>query len=372
MSAAAKAKPGPHKRGWNSGQLSWFDGSGPEAEIIVSTRVRVARNLAGHSFPRRAPLRERSEIYRKISDALSGLKRPGGAFTTVNFAQTSALDQQYFVEQRIASPDLQTAEGDRGVAYDAAPSVSVLINEDDHVRLQCLDSGCRPFDTWKMVDQLDEQLGRALDFAYDRRKGFLTSCPSNSGTGLRVSFLMHLPGLILTRSVDAVLQGASQMGIAARGFFGEHSAVAGSFFLLSNRAGMGANENDFLVGTQRTVEEVLGCERESRTRLLKDAKLELTDKVYRAYGILLQARTLSITEYLNLSSALRLGIDCGLFTECSTADLNRAQILVMPAHLQKQAGKEMDDRECSVMRAELTRKLLFKKRLVKVKKSMRE
>jgi protein arginine kinase len=179
---------------------------------------------------------------------------------------------------------------------------------------------------------------------------------------------MHLPALILTKAADAVLQGASQMGIAARGFFGEHSAVVGSFFQLSNRAGMGANEREFLINTQRTVDEVLGCEREARLRLLKEAKLELTDKIYRAYGILQQARTLSITEYLNLTSALRLGVDCGIFSECSLVDLNRATLLVMPAHLQKHAGKELDERECGVLRADYVRELLFKKKRDGVKK----
>lgn len=351
---------------------AWFDGSGPSAEIIVSTRIRVARNLAGHRFPMHASLQDRSVVYRKIASALVGRRRAMGPFTMVNFSGIDQLDRLLFVENRIASPDLLRVDGDRGVGYAAAPSVSLMVNEEDHLRMQCLDSGCRPLEAWAQVDRLDEQLGHALDFAFDRRKGFLTSCPTNSGTGLRVSYLMHLPALILTKAVDAVLQGASQMGIAARGFFGEHSAIVGSFFQLSNQAGTGADENEFLVGTQRTVEEVLGCEREARARLLKDAKLELTDKIYRAFGILQQARTLSVAEFLNLSSALRLGIDCGLFSGFSIVDLNRATLLVMPAHLQKRAGKVIDETECSVLRAEYVRELLFKKKRGRGKKTSGE
>jgi protein arginine kinase len=368
----------PARQGVNSPDskdalLPWFDGSGPSAEIIISTRVRIARNLADHSFPYRSSLHERTAVYTKVAGAIRNLRprRRDGNFTIVNFSGTSALDQNLFVEKRIASPDLLHAEGDRGVAYDGASPVSVMINEKDHVRLQCLCSGCQPLDAWKSADRLDEELGRVLNFAYHSRKGFLTSCPANSGTGLRVSYLLHMPGLILTKSVDAVLQGASQMGIATRSFFGEHSAVVGSFFQLSNQAGMGANENDFLASTQRTVLEVLGCEQEARERLIKDATIELTDKIYRAYGILLQARTLSIAEYLNLTSALRLGIDCGIFAECSSLDLNRALLMVMPAHLQKQTGKNLDETECSVLRAERVRELLFKKKRVRGRNSSR-
>jgi protein arginine kinase len=351
---------------------AWFDGSGPAAEIIVSTRVRVARNLAGHRFPPRASLHERAVVYRKIASALQSLRRALGPFAIVNFSGMDALEQRLFVEKRVASSELLGTDGDRGVVCDVAPSVAMMINEEDHLRIHCLDSGCSPLEAWAQVDRIDEQIGSALDYAFDRRKGFLTCCPANTGTGLRVSFLMHLPGLILTRAVDAVLQGACQMGIAARGFFGEHSAVVGSFFQLSNQAGIGAIENEFLVSTQRTVEEVLGCEREARARLLKEAKLELTDKIFRAYGILQQARTLSINEFLNLSSALRLGIDCGLFSAFSIVDLNRAMLQLMPAHLQKRAGKVLDETECSVLRAELVRELLFKKKRGRTKKTTGE
>jgi protein arginine kinase len=347
----------------------WFDGSGSGADVVFSTRVRVARNLAGHRFPQHASNPERRAVFNKVADALGSLPvsrvrrgQPEGAFSIVNFSQIDELDRRLFVERRIASPELLRSDGDRGVVYDIGRPATIMVNEEDHLRFQCLDSGCSPLEAWAKVDRLDEQLGHSLEYAYDRKKGFLTSYPANSGTGLRVSYLMHLPGLILTRAIDAVLQGASQMGVAARGFFGEQSSVVGGLFQLSNQAGIGANERDFLTGSRRVVEEVLGCEREARLRLLKDAKLELTDKIYRAYGILQQARTLSVAEFLNLTSALRLGIDCGVFAEVSIVDLNNATLLVMPAHLQKQAGRELDESECSVTRAERVRELLFRKK----------
>jgi protein arginine kinase len=167
---------------------------------------------------------------------------------------------------------------------------------------------------------------------------------------------------VLTKAIDAVLQGASQMGIATRGFFGMHSEVMGSFFQLSSHATMGSNEQEFIETARRTVSEVANHEREARHRLLREARLELTDKVYRAYGILHYARTLSIPEYLNLASALRLGIDCGLFNELTSEELNRTTLLIMPAHLQKYAKKVMDETDLSVARAERVRALLLRKR----------
>jgi len=340
---------------------AWLDGSGPSADVIVSTRIRIARNLNGHCFPFHASASERTVVYEKVTAALRKQRR-FRSYGAINFSGLGILDQRILVEKRIASPDLLQAVGDRGVVFDPARPVTIMVNEQDHLRLQCLDSGCRPLEAWAAVDALDEQLGRELDIAYNDTKGFLTSSPFNSGTGLGVSYLMHLPGLVLTRAADAVLQGASQMGVSARSFFGDHSAVVGSFFQLSNQAGIGANENDFLQGTRRTIEEVLGCEKEARVRILSEAKLELTDKIFRAWGILQQARTLSVAEFLNLTSALRLGIDCGLFNGFSVVDLNRATLLIMPAHLQKRIGRELDERECSVARAELVRDLLVEKK----------
>ena len=340
---------------------TWFDGSGPEAEIIVSTRIRVARNLSNHRFPAHASPHERTVVYEKVAAALRK-QTQFRSFTTVNFSGISPLEQQLLVERRIASPDLIHLEGDRGVVYDDSQCINIMINEEDHVRLQCLDSGCRPSEAWHIVDLIDENLGQELDFAFSANKGFLTCCPTNSGTGLRVSFLLHLPGLVLTKAIDAVLQGASQMGIATRGFFGEHSEVIGSFFQLSNQAAMGSNEHEFIEATHHSINEVAAQEREARHRLLKEARLEVTDKVYRAYGILQHARTLSTSEYLNLTSALRLGIDCGLFNEITIEDLNRATLLIMPAHLQRQAKKTMDETDLSVARAERVRALLMRKR----------
>jgi protein arginine kinase len=339
----------------------WLSGSGPESEIVVSTRIRLARNLTSHPFPPQATPVQRKAVYEKVCGAL-GAGAGGTMFSAVNFAGISSLDQHFLVERRIASPDLLSVEGDRGVAFDNAERVSVMINEEDHLRLQCLMPGCAPLETWNALDALDDELGAALEFAFEERRGFLTCCPTNSGTGLRVSFLVHLPALILTRSLDAVLQGAGQLGVAARGFFGEYSDAVGGFFQLSNQATMGAHEREFIASTERTVREIVAYEQRARQRLLSEAKLELCDKIYRAYGILAYARTLSVAEFMNCTSALRLGAETGLFTEVPLPELNAATLAIMPAHLQKYAKRSLDDRALSELRAERTRELFFKKR----------
>ena len=340
---------------------AWFDGRGSDAPIVISTRIRVARNLARHRFLPHVLPQERTVIYNKIAESLRNQSQ-FGSFTIVNFSAISLLEQQLLVEKGIASPDLLRCEGNRGVAYDHSCRVNIMINEEDHLRFHYLDSGCRPSEMWGLVNAIDDRLGQNLDFAYDQRKGFLTSRPANSGSGLRVSFLMHLPGLALTKSVDTVLQGASQMGIAAEGFFCGHSGVVGNFFLLSSNATIGTHEGEFIESTHRIVAEVTRCEREARQRLLDEARLELTDRIYRAYGILRYARTLSVVEYLNLASALRLGGDLRLFTDIAIPDMNHATLLVMPAHLQHCAKKAMNEAECGVARAEFVRKLCMKKR----------
>lgn len=340
---------------------AWFENSGSDSDVITSTRIRLARNLAHRRFPYHADVSERKLIFKEVSSVLKGEAR-FKEFDLLNFSGLNSVEQQFFVEERVASADMLTINGERGVAFDSSRRINIMINEEDHIRMQCLDSGFRPADLWKILSAIDDALGKKLNFAFDDRRGFLTCCPTNSGTGMRISFLMHLPGLVLTKTLDAVLQGASQMGISTRGFFGEHSEVVGNFFQLSNQATMGAHENDFLASTQRIIHEIISHERAAREKIIKDAELEITDKIFRAYGILLHARTLSISECLNLTSSLRLGVVCGLFDLITIEELNRITLLSMPAHLQLYYGKKMDETDLLISRADLVRELLTKKK----------
>ncbi len=333
----------------------WFSNTGPESDIAISTRVRLARNLENHRFTYHANRSERKKVFETVASVLR--KEEFNAFSLINCSALSSLDQELLLEERLVSPDLLNVEGDRGVAIEENRYTSIMINEEDHLRLHSFDSGFKADDVWLRINAIDDLLGSYLPYAYEVRRGFLTSCPTNSGTGLRVSFLLHLPGLALTKTIDSVLLGASQMGISTRGFFGEHSEVVGNLFQLSNQATLGACEEEFLQHTQKIISEVIGHERAARERILSDAPLEISDKVHRAWGILLHAKMLSMPEFLNLASALRMGIDCSLFTELTLERLNRITLMTMPAHLQRYRRKTMSDERLQCERAEIVREI---------------
>jgi protein arginine kinase len=336
----------------------WFDGGGPDKDVVISTRIRLARNLSGHRFPAHASIAEKEEIFDKAASSFRGSSRRKFVyeFEVINVGRIGKLEQHFLVEERVASVSLIKGEGSRGVARDGDGKLSVMINEEDHLRIQGMDSGFRPRELWEIASKADDSIGGVLKYAYSPRLGFLTACPTNSGTGLRVSCLVHLPGLVLTKTVDQVLQGASQMGVSTRGFLGEHSDILGNIFQLSNRATMGLSEAEFIESTSGTIMEIIDHERAARERLMKDAKLEVGDKISRALGILRSARMLGFAELLNLTSALRLGIGCGLYDEYSADDLNKIVLLGMPAHLQVYiSGIEDAPADLDVARADLAR-----------------
>lgn len=348
----------------NSTLPIWLSNEGPQSDVVISTRVRLARNLTNHYFTYHAEKSERKKIFNYISDVLAKHKEFKN-FSVVNCNALSYLDQQYLLEERIVSPDLLSIEGERGVAVENTRHTSFMINEEDHLRLHSIDSGFKAEEVWYRINLIDDLLGHFLPYAYDPRRGFLTSCPTNSGTGLRVSFLLHLPALFLTKTIDSVLLGASQMGISTRGFFGEHSEVIGNLFQLSNQATLGACENDFLDHTGKTIIEVITHERTARERILNEAELELTDKIYRAWGIILNARLLTISEFLNCASAIRFGINAGLFKEIDITQLNRLTLAIMPAHMQVHLKKMVAEARLDFERTNFIKSFLSNEKKVK-------
>ncbi len=335
----------------------WLCNTGPHSDCVISTRVRLARNLVDHQYPFKASLLERKKVFKEVLGAIKKVPQCKD-FKSLNFSHTEKINQQFLFENRVVSKDLISLEGDRGVIYDFGKCVSIMVNEEDHIRMHCMSSGCRPKDIWNTLNTLDDELGKHVRYAFDTRWGFLTTCPTNSGTGFRISFLMHLPGLVLTKTINSVLSGASQMGMSVRGFLGECSDVIGNFFQLSNQATMGANEDKFIKDTHDIINKITGYEHESRERILKDAKNELTDKIYRSYGILKYARTLAIDEFLNLTSAIRLGIECNIITGMDIKTLNRMILLCLPAHMELFFKKQMDEDTINIVRADLVKKFL--------------
>lgn len=328
----------------------WFSYRGNEGDIVISTRIRLARNIENHKFPYHSTIEERKKIFHTVESVLKN-KKEFRCFSLINFSSCPSTEKRILLEKRYVSPDLLNIEGDRGVAIEKEGYTSIMINEEDHIRINYIDAGLKLQEIWERICKIEEKLGNYLTFAYDSKLGFLTSCPSNCGTGLRVSYLLHLPGLVLTKTIDQVLLAASEMGIATRGFFGENSMVIGNLFQLSNRATLGLSEEEFLENSHKIISQIISSEREARERIFKEASLELTDKVYRAWGILLYAKMLSMEEFINLSSAIRLGIDSGIFKELTIEELNLLTLEIMPGHLEKYYKKKLTKDERHMLRA---------------------
>lgn len=341
--------------------LSWLEASGPHADVVLSTRVRLARNLQGHAFSPRVRENERLQIFDAIRRAADQSAIRGGV--ALDLASLTPLSRKVLLERHLISRELAgDAEESpaRGAGLVIAPrdSVGLMINEEDHLRLQALMSGLRLRDAYQRVDRLDEELGAHLAFAYHPEYGFLTSCPTNVGTGLRASILIHLPGLVLTKEITRVLQAISQVGLTFRGLHGEGSEVVGNFFQVSNQTTLGRSEEDLLEHLENMVAKVIQYELDARAVLLRDAPAVIEDKIWRAYGLLRFARSLSFDEVMNLLSGVRLGVSMNLLSGLRVYTLNKIMIYSQTAHLEQAAGRSLAEAEGDLHRATYVRRIL--------------
>jgi protein arginine kinase len=342
--------------------LDWLDASGAHADIVLSTRIRLARNIQGRAFGRRARGEDRDRVLEMVRGGIHGVDALAGAEVR-ELRTMSPRSNRILLERRIATRELfQTpaGEGGRGCAVVLPPQspLSIMVNEEDHLRIQSLVSGLDLEGAWNRVDLLDDELGQHLPYAFHPNFGFLTSCPTNVGTGLRASVLLHLPALVLTKEISKVLQGLSQMGITYRGLYGEGSEVIGNFFQISNQTTLGRSEEDLIEHLDRVVRDVIRYEETARGILLRDARGVTEDKVWRAYGLLRYARSLSFAELMNLLSGVRLGASLKLLPGLRVYPLNRIMIFAQPAHLEEAAGRVLAPAEDEVHRAAYVRRIL--------------
>jgi protein arginine kinase len=340
----------------------WMEADGPHSDIVLSTRVRLARNLQDHPFGLRADATERAtvlQVAREAADQSSDLKN--GRLLVMSELSPSA--RRLLLERHLVSRELVGEDADGPPPHSAlllAPgeSLGVMVNEEDHLRLQSLVSGLRLRDAWRKVDRLDEELGHKLRYAFHGEFGHLTSCPTNVGTGLRASVLVHLPGLVLTQEIGRVLQGIAQVGLTFRGLYGEGSEVVGNFFQVSNQTTLGKSEEDLIDQLQKIVQQVIQYENQARTVLLRDAPTVIEDKVWRAYGLLRYAHSISFEEVMNLLSGVRLGVGLKLIPGLSVYTLNQIMIFAQSAHLEQMAGAPLASGEGDIHRATYIRRIL--------------
>lgn len=346
--------------------LEWLKAEGRDHEIVLSTRVRLARNLQGFPFSVRAD----PEARRRILERVTGAVNDGGLSEDPLLWEMESLERserKLLLERHLVSREL-IGFGDGAVPPGAALALSregtlgLMINEEDHLRLQTLQSGLQLDTAWSEVDRLDDEIGDRLPFAFHHEFGYLTSCPTNVGTGLRASVLIHLPGLVLTKEIQKVLQGISQVGLTFRGLYGEGSEVVGNFFQISNQTTLGKSESDLIDHIEKIVGQVIQYEKQARSVLLREAPAVLEDKVWRAYGILQHARSLPFDEMMNLLSGVRLGLTLKLLQTPRVNTLNKIMIFAQSSHLERVAGRSLSETEGDVFRASHMRRVLAEDR----------
>lgn len=338
----------------------WLGGTGPESDIVISSRIRLARNLAGFPFLTRANQREMGEVERLIREGISKESfRP--PLTYFSLPDLSLLDRQFLVERHLISREQAFGKGARGVALGKSENLSIMVNEEDHLRIQGLASGFQLRETWELVDGIDNCLESDLDYAFSPQFGYLTVCPTNVGTSLRASVMVHLPALVMTRQIDKVFHAVSKINLAVRGLYGEGTQASGDFYQISNQTTLGKSESEIIDNIERVLPKVIEYERTVRTNLLEQKREVVEDKVWRAYGMLQTARTINSEETMDLLSAVRMGVNLGIIPDVAIRMVNELFIFTQPAHLQKLEQSELTSPERDITRATFIRNRLTQK-----------
>lgn len=336
----------------------WIAGVGDRADVVISSRVRLARNIAGIHFGEKATpeMRERVlEAGRRILAESRSFR--GGEFFL--FSDLAPLQREIFVERHMVSPACAEKFEHVGLLVGASEIVSGVLNEEDHLRLQAIRGGFMPRETWHVIRSIDNEIEEILSYCYSKRWGYLAACPTNTGTGMRASVLIHLPGLVLTREIGKVLRGVGRAKLVVRGFYGEGTEVMGNLFQISNQRTLGISEERLIEQLERVTLQVLGHEMKAREAMLsRRNRVMLQDKIWRGIGQLKSARLMTSKEVINMSSVVRLGISLGLVEGLELRTLNEIMLLSQPAHLQMVATRELASEERDERRAMLVREKL--------------
>lgn len=335
----------------------WLRGEGPQSDIVISSRIRLARNLSGFPFMSRASEAERrniEETMHRAADDLFGDKK----IYYVAMQEQTPLDRQYLLERQLVSAELVEAEGPRAVIIDRREEFSVMINEEDHLRMQSMTSGFDLDKVWETINGVDDAIESRVGFAFSEKLGYLTACPTNVGTGLRVSVMLHLPALVLTKEIDKVFRSLQKVNLAVRGIYGEGSQALGDFYQISNQITLGHREEELIERVGSIVPQIIRYEHQAREYLLSEKHETVLDQCSRALGLLSTARTIGTEEAMHHLSSVRLGVHAKLADMPEIATVNDLLLHIQPAHLQKLNGAEMTAAQRDTARAEYLRKRL--------------
>ncbi len=331
----------------------WISGEGPQQDIVLSNRIRLARNLEKTAFPGRAGREELSKISKKIRETKEVENKNNLKYIEVN--NISPVERKILVEKNLTSPFHLQNHPEAGLLINEEENICIMINEEDHIRIQVLTAGFQLNSSWEKADKIDDNLEKDLDFAFSKKLGYLSACPTNLGTGLRASVMVHLPALNFTNNINQLLGAVSQLGLVVRGIYGEGSESAGNIYQISNQVTLGNSELDIIDNLKDVTLQIIEEERNTRKRLLSERKNYVTDRIMRAYGILRYARKISGEEAMELISQVKMGIDMGVIDSLDTKMLSELMILIRPAHLQKRFAFEPGEQKEEIKRASLIR-----------------
>ncbi|PLR96338.1 protein arginine kinase [Bacillus sp. T33-2] len=340
----------------NQAFSSWMSEEGPDSDIVLSSRIRLARNLNEFKFPTLYTNEEAEAVIGTMKDRLnSGTVPEIGKLVLLKMDEIQPLQKRVLVEKHLISPHLAEHSSHGACLLSENEEVSIMVNEEDHIRIQCLFPGFQLTEALSMANHIDDWLEEDVNYAFDEKYGYLTSCPTNAGTGLRASVMMHLPALVLTQQMNRIIPAINQLGLVVRGIYGEGSEALGNIFQISNQTTLGKSEEDIVEDLKSVVSQLISRERSAREALAKTSNIQLEDRVFRSYGILTNSRIIETKEAANCLSDVRLGIDMGYIKNISRTILNELLILTQPGFLQQYAGGPLRVNERDIRRAALIR-----------------
>lgn len=338
-------------------QGEWLRSTGPNSDIVMSSRIRLARNLAKYPFSHWASKKEQAEVLQVAKQAVSSSEKIKTSLC-LDIGKLDMIDRQFLVERHLMSKEHTVNSDNKGLCIGEREVVSIMINEEDHMRIQVMKSGFDLRDAWYIINEIDDELSEVLEYAYTPDLGYLTACPTNTGTGMRASVMLHLPSLVMTKQIGKVLQAITKLSLTARGLYGEGTEASGNFFQISNQVSLGHREEDVIDNIERIIKQVVDHEQTAREALLSQNKEVLIDRIWRAYGTLKSAHIITSDETIDLLSLVRLGVDLNLIKKADRALINELFIILQPAHLQKIEKKKLTPSQRDAKRAEIIREKL--------------
>lgn len=332
----------------------WMKGTGPDSDIVIGSRVRLARNVASVPFPAVASDEQLRDVVRQVEQA-TAVTDKAGEYEFVRLSEVPVLQRQLLIEKHLISPQHAENVKQKAVVLRKDEIVSIMVNEEDHVRIQVLFPGLQPMEAWHLASEIDDRYAAEIPFAYSEEQGYLTACPTNVGTGMRASVMLHLPALAMSNQVRRVVGAVSQFGLAVRGLYGEGTEVLGNIFQVSNQVTLGHTEAEIIQHLTNVTRQIIDQERQARRLIQTKGSKHLEDRIWRSYGTLAHARQISSHEAMQLLSDVRLGIDLGIVSGLEGRILQELLVMIRPAHLQHIMGRELPPAERDVHRADLIR-----------------